>query len=117
MRKIDLIDQNLNCYDEWQVDFDNQQIDFAWELWFDVDKYFGTHVNDDDSSWVNFYTIYNYNDDRVRAEYYVDEPGSGYREMIYWELTTEEEEFLRKKMEEYCKCGLKELYEKELNNE
>ena len=43
-----------------EVDCDiGQEITVYIETWFDVDKKFGTHTADDDSTWVNLYAAYN----------------------------------------------------------
>lgn len=97
MREINLLDQEINCYDDIQYMEDSDSLSFAWETWFDVDKYFGTNTRDDDSIWINFYTRWFENGD-VLADFAI----VGEEDIICkWELTDEEKEFLTKKMEEY----------------
>lgn len=43
MREIDIIKENIQCCDDFDV-YPNDSINITYELWFDVDKYFGTHT-------------------------------------------------------------------------
>lgn len=72
---------------------------FTYELWFDVDAYFGTDTKDDDGCWINFYTWYMENGD-VKAKYFIEKDDSS--EEHDWELTAIEKEFFRRKMEDRC---------------
>ena len=111
-RQIDLVNQDIRPI---EPEFDTENtLSFYWELWMDVDKYFGTDTRNNDDIWINFYTIYHRDTDKITAEYYYD--SSDLNECVDWELTDEEEKFLRDKLEEYCKndCGLtlKEFFDK-----
>lgn len=82
-------------------DFDvypNDSINITYELWFDVDKYFGTHTHET-SSWINFYTFF-HKDGRITAVYEID--CDDHTESFDWELTAEEEFFFRNMMNRYC---------------
>lgn len=48
MREIDIIKEDIRCCDDFDV-YPNDSINITYELWFDVDKYFGTHTRE--SSW------------------------------------------------------------------
>lgn len=170
MKEIELTHERLNCCDEI-VMTDDAKLEFTWELWFDVDKYFGTCLNytneqweeflskelklsnyesnmllhdlnnlrgdewvevlhsvgmdteiisqfewftKGENSWINFYTYYNYDTDRITAIYIIDGPDDSF--IHNWELTSDEERFLREIMKEYCKMPLKEYFEKERGN-
>lgn len=111
MRNIDITKQDIRCcpYD-FYVEPDN--INVGYELWFDVDEYFGTNTHDNDSVWINFYTYYN-KDGSIEATYAIDSDTD--YETFDWELTDEEKIFFKNKMEEYCmkyeNCTLDELFE------
>lgn len=49
------------CVDaDMDVDCDiGQEITVYFETWFDVDKKFGIHINDEDGVWLNLYGKYN----------------------------------------------------------
>ncbi len=54
---------------EMEVDCDiGQEITCYIETWFDVDKKFGTHINDEDGAWLNMYGKYNPFADTLRIE-------------------------------------------------
>ena len=99
MREIDLTKQSIEPFGDIEV-YDGL-LDFAWELWFDVDAYFGTNTKDDDNMWINFYTDYNPQTDDITACYTIDSPNDVVTED--WELTRDEKLFIRSKMEQYCK--------------
>jgi hypothetical protein len=101
-RQIDITKEDVRCCDELVIWGDH--IDAIYELWFEVDKYFGTETQDDDDTWINFYTNW-YPDGTMKACYVLDSSNSS--EEFDWELTDEEKEFFINKMEEYCQqcCG------------
>lgn len=55
-RNLDITEQTINCFGDLEVDLDKGFIEAAYELWFDVDRYFGTDTRDKDDTWINFYT-------------------------------------------------------------
>lgn len=70
------------------------------ETWFNVDKKFGTNVNDDCDSWVNFYAEYFPANDELKCEYFVDTP---YDNKCYAYIPTENEKrLIISLMEEFC---------------
>jgi hypothetical protein len=109
-RQIDITKEDVRCCDEFLIEEDH--INATYELWLDVDKYFGTDINDVDATWINFYTDW-YPDGTIKAYYCID--GQETSEYIDWELTEEETEFFRNKMEDYCQycddMSLMELWE------
>ncbi len=67
---------------------------------FDVDKKFGTKVNDDCDSWVNFYAEYFPDIRELKCEYYLHTPT---KEEIHSYIPTEEEkQLIILAMEEFC---------------
>lgn len=58
------------CVDaDMDVDCDiGQEITVYFESWFDVDKKFGIHINDEDGTWLNMYGKYNPFADTLRIE-------------------------------------------------
>lgn len=101
MRKIDITKQDIRCCDDFYIEDD--WVNIPYELWFEVDKYFGTNTEDDDT-WVNFYTFY-HKDGSITATYEVDMDNGN--ETFDWPLTDIEAAFFKGMMEGYCnhKCG------------
>lgn len=112
MRELDITKQDIRCCDDLCVDTDT--IDAMYELWFDVDKYFGINLDKNGNEWINFYTYY-HPDGNITAIYEIDTDDNIYT--YDWELTQKEKEFFKNKMEKYCmklyKCSLDELFYKE----
>lgn len=67
---------------------------------FDVDKKFGTKVNDDCDSWVNFYAEYNPDSKELKCEYFLHTPTK--EESHSYIPTEEERRLIIFAMEEYC---------------
>lgn len=44
-RNLDITEQTINCVGDLEVDLDKGFIEAAYELWFDVDRYFGTDTS------------------------------------------------------------------------
>lgn len=71
------------------------------ETRFDVDGKFGTNVNNDCDSWVNFYAEYFPESRELKCEYFVDTPSDN---KCYSYIPTEKEkELIISLMEEYCR--------------
>ena len=111
-RNLDITEQTINCVGDLEVDLDKGFIEAAYELWFDVDRYFGTDTRDKDDTWINFYT--RWHPDRTITAIYFVESDETVKENT-WELTPKEQEFFRKKMEAYAKTQgnqtLQEIWE------
>lgn len=111
-RNLDITEQIINCVGDLEVDLDKGFIEAAYELWFDVDRYFGTDTRDKDDTWINFYT--RWHPDRTITAIYFVESDETVKEHT-WELTPKEQEFFRKKMEDYAKTQgnqtLQEIWE------
>ena len=115
MREIDITKEPINCIDELIIDEEKRSIEATYELWMDVDKYFGTKTRTDSSIWVNFYTFWHLdNPAEITAQMVLN--GDNSCEEKEWELTKEEKEFFCKMMEYYCVqkngCTLREFFEK-----
>lgn len=96
-RDIKLEEQELYIDDEILVE--DYGLNFMWSTVFDVDAYFGTNTRDDDV-WINFYTDWFVDEDRIVAAYTI----CGDDEEEYeWELNESEEKFLREKMKQAVK--------------
>ena len=95
VRQLDITQMDIRCCDLY---IEDDSINIQYELWFDVDKYFGWQTEDIDGVWINFYTDW-HPDGNITASYSVD--GELYFHEV-WSLTTEEIEFFKNKMEEYC---------------
>lgn len=96
-RQIDITKEDIRCCDELMVE--TEYIEATYELWLDVDKYFGTKTRNDDSAWINFYTAW-YPNGMIKAYYCLDTQSKS--NFFDWRLTNEETEFFRQKMEDYC---------------
>lgn len=113
-REISIIGEDIRAiYPEFD---NNDQLSFDWELYIDVDKYFGTDTRNTDG-WINFYTFYHRSTDSITANFTIEwDDRSEYRE---WELTNEEIKYLREKMDECCiedgGLSLKEYFDKYIN--
>lgn len=112
-RKIDITKQNVRICDELTID--GNEIQAVYELWMDVDAYFGTKISTTDGTWINFYTIWNSETEKTTPVVHIDSDDGN--EDYPWEFTQTEEEFFRKKMEDYCfltnGCSLQELWQQE----
>ena len=111
-RQIDIISENIKYTDELCVDLEKEIIEADWELWINVDRYFGTDTGSEDETWINFYTYWHSNG-RVTAVYEIDSEETS--KVIDWPLTDKEEEFFLLKMEEYAlkkeHCSLENLFQ------
>lgn len=98
---------DFRCCDDIEYEeVDGQMgVGFTYEMWFDVDEYFGTDTKNDDGCWINFYTWYMENGD-VKAKYFIESEYGN--EEHDWELNTFEKLFFLRKMEGYCmkRCGM-----------
>lgn len=117
MREIDITKEPINCIDELIIDEGKRSIEATYELWMDVDKYFGTKTRTDSSIWVNFYTFWHLdNPAEITARMVLN--GDNSCEEKEWELTKEEKEFFHKMMEDYCmqknSCTLREFFDREI---
>lgn len=66
---MELKRHNLAVDREMEVDDDiGQEITAYLEIWFDVDKKFRLHINDEDGTWLNMYAKYNPFEDTLRIE-------------------------------------------------
>jgi hypothetical protein len=107
VREFSLTTCDLNCCDE--VIIDDRQLVFEWELWFDVDKYFGTHIKENDNAWINFYTYYDIETKEVTAKYAIDDLPYSY-ESYDWHLTDKEKEYLECIMKQYVGGDFEKYY-------
>ena len=99
-RLIDITKENVNCCDELIVDTEKGTVEAFYELWCDVNKYFGTDTRDNDSTWINFYTYW-HTDGSVTAKYFIDSDDG--EEEYNWSLTEPEHKFFLNKMEKHSK--------------
>lgn len=95
---INLLEQDIRCCDE--ITEEEESFSFTYELWFDVDSYFGTQTKDYDDTWINFYTMYYPETKSVEAIMCIDTDGSN--ETYSWQLTEAEKEFLLSLMKNYA---------------
>lgn len=98
MRNIDITKQDIRCCDEFYVDVEDEYIESTYELYFDVDKYFGTNTKNSDSC-INLYTQW-HPDGTITAMVFVDSDESCNE--IPFDFTDDEKDFFHCKMEEQC---------------
>lgn len=92
----------------------DRELEYSWELWFDVDKYFGTDTGEN-GKWINFYTYINVDTEEVTSKYSIE--GDDEDSTHDWLLTEAEREFLKEKMFDFIKkennsTSFKDYYEK-----
>lgn len=98
---------------EMEVDCDvGQEITVYIETWFDVDKKFGTHINDEDGTWLNLYGKYNPFADTLRleceisrddgSEYFDYEPTKAESQLIKEIITQKIREEYGQSPQEFC---------------
>ena len=106
-REINITDQDIRCCDG--LDISGDAVNATYELWFDVDKYFGTDIRDTEA-WINFYTFW-HKDGTITAEYVIDDTDKS--KSYDWPLTEEEKGFFKGMMREYClrscNCPIEDL--------
>lgn len=111
-RQIDITKESVNCCNELVVDTEKGYVEAYYELWCDVDQYFGTDTRENESVWINFYTMW-HPDGRITAVYIIDSDDSS--DDIDWPLTEQEQKYFLRKMEEYAQSqghlSLQELYD------
>ena len=111
-RRIDITKESVNCCNELVVDTEKGYVEAYYELWCDVDQYFGTDTRENESVWINFYTMW-HPDGRITAVYIIDSDDSS--DDIDWPLTEQEQKYFLRKMEEYAQSqehlSLQELYD------
>lgn len=110
-RRIDICQEDVCICGELEVmDAEIPYINAAYELWLDVDKYFGTETMENDDVWINFYTDWYMNGD-IRAWLYIESSKTVIT--LPWDLTQNEKVFFTNKMGEaaqkQCKKSLVEL--------
>lgn len=112
-RQLDVTKELVILSDGLNIEETDRTIDATYELWFDVDQYFGTNIRDIEDTWINFYTMYHPDSNDISAIYYIssDDSNDGFE----WELTPEEKIFFLKKMEQesvsHYGVALKQLWE------
>ena len=114
-RQIDIVGQDIRPV---EPEFDTEdQLSFYIEMWFDCDKYFGVNTANDDDVWLNFYVMYHRKSDTITTQYTLD--NHDFPEVVDWELTKEEENYIRQKLNDFCmedaQLPLKEWFDKFIN--
>ena len=81
---------------DMQIDCDiGQEILCYVETWFDVDRKFGTHTAEDDSTWLNLYARYNPYADTLRMECEVSSDTPGKNQIFEYEPTAAEAQLVK----------------------
>lgn len=94
-----------------EINDDGDGISAYLETFFDVDKKFGTSVNDDENSWVNFYAEYFPESGELKCTYVIDRPQNS-DEHEYIPSKTEKElivSMLEEKCQKESGYSIKEL--------
>ncbi len=98
---------------DMEVDCDiGQEITVYIETWFDVDKKFGIHINDEDGAWLNLYGKYNPFADTLRfeceisrddsSEFFDYEPTAGEAQLIKGMIAEKIREEYYQTPKEFC---------------
>lgn len=81
---------------DMQIDCDmGQEILCYVETWFDVDRKFGTHTAEDDSTWLNLYARYNPYADTLRMECEISSDSLGENQAFDYEPTAAEAQLVK----------------------
>ena len=107
-----LEENDMIIRDEFELEFDKQQILFPVESWFDVDKKFGLNTHGDDGVWVNVYATYNPCTNEVKIPFMVD-TDDGECEREYIPTDAEKEVFVKlmgQACEQYTGMTAREYY-------
>lgn len=83
-----------------EINDDCDGVSSQFETHFDPDEKFGTHINGEDNSWVNFYAEYFPESRELKCEYYLATPLIEKSNPYY--PTEEEKELIINAMEEFC---------------
>lgn len=95
----DLTKNDIEVYD-LEINDDGDGISAYLETLFDVDEKFGTNVNDDDDSWVNFYAEYFPESGELKCVYIIDKPQNN--EEYEYIPSKAEKDLIVSMMEELC---------------
>lgn len=95
---VNLLEQDIRCCGE--IIEENDCLSFTYELWFDVDRYFGTNTIDDDGTWINFYTYFYPETEQVEAVMCITMVVTS--EIYSWQLIDDEKNFLLELMKSYA---------------
>ena len=96
---------------EMELDCDiEQQLNVYLEVWFDVDKKFDLHINDEDDTWLNLYAQFNVPEDTLRIECEISRDNGS--EYFDYEPTPSEAALIKEMIREKCQqahgCTLEE---------
>ena len=110
------IDPVLEVYTDWAPPCISAYI----EIWFDVDKKFGTHTHDRDDAWINLYAIYSPVYHTLQMKYYI-ETDTSVSDPIAYEPTETERKTIMEMIEEKCRevenCSCVELLLEAINDD
>lgn len=95
-RKLDITKEVVKVED---MDICDDHFIFSYELWFDVDKYFGTNTRDTSDKWICFYTCWSPVNGVTSVCSIESDTGSKW---FNWDLTEKEKKFFLERMETYC---------------
>jgi hypothetical protein len=99
-KRLDITKAMINCNDDIVVDANNKNVSVAYELWFDVDSYFGTDTGSTGDTWIDFYTEWNPMDGSITPLVLLETDQNV--EELDWAFTATEAAFFRQKMEDYA---------------
>ena len=100
-RQIDITKQDIRCTDDFEMDFEEEYVEAIYELYLDVDAYFGTDTCGKEDTWINFYTRWYAQTGEIKGIVTIDSPTDPVT--IDWPLTKTEQEFFFQKMNDWAK--------------
>lgn len=91
---------DISIREDYDLDYEEQNMLFPVEIWFDVDKKFGVNTRGVEGAWVNMYATYNPCTGEIKIPYTVDAEDEIYaREYI---PTEDERDLFQSLMEQSC---------------
>lgn len=108
----ELTKEDIIIESDVEIDDDNENQIIAYvETWFDVDKKFGLHTRDEETTWINLYARYDVEQDSLHLEYTIDRE-NGTESFMYEPTKAESEMFkeaIAEKLREYYDCTPEEF--------
>ena len=108
---LELERKDIRIDPEVQVDDDDlKQINFMIDAFFEVDKKFGIHINDEDDAWLNIWCSYNPFEDELAIQCQISR-GTENDEWFDYEPTKEESKLIKDMLAEHIEKRYKQTPE------
>lgn len=90
---------DLRIDPELDIDFNTNEISVYLETWFDVDRKFDLHINDDDDTWLNMYARFNPFEDTLKIDCVIDSPNN--HQSFEYKPTDDESTLIKNMIKDY----------------